>query len=446
MNKNQLSRRNFLGKSALIGAASVAGISALSSCAKKTKEVDYEFPPLLDKAPDGKKLRAGLVGCGNRGTGAALNFIAAGNDLHLVALADVFEDTVWDSRKKLAKQRVEVPEKNCFWGFDAYKSLLELDIDVVILATPPHFRPAHFDAAVQAKKHVFLEKPVCVDPVGARQIMATAKKAENIGLTVITGTQRRHQRDYIETYKQVAQGAIGDLTAAKAFWMQSHVWFRTREENWTDMEYMMRNWNNFCWLGGDHILDTHVHNIDIINWFMGKHPVEAVGFGGRARRLTGDQYDFYSIDFDFGNGAFSHSFSRQMDGCANQLGERIMGTEGYTNCKNTIYNPDGSIKWTYEYPKNKDGRSTGVVKVSPYVQEHIHLVTSIRTNKPVVEAERTAISTLTAIMGRTSAYTGQKITWDDMMKSTEKLGPDTYHMGNVDTEYPVPVPGIQHKA
>ena len=152
MNKNQLSRRNFLEKSALIGAAGVAGISALSSCKKKTtKEVDYEFPPLLDKAPDGKKLRAGLVGCGNRGTGAALNFLAAGNDLHIVALADVFEDKVWDCRDKLAKQRVEVPEGNCFWGFDAYKELLEVDLDVVILATPPHFRPAHFDAAVQAK-------------------------------------------------------------------------------------------------------------------------------------------------------------------------------------------------------------------------------------------------------------------------------------------------------
>lgn len=445
MDKNQLSRRNFLEKSALIGAAGVVGLSALNSCSSKSKVVDYEFPPLLDKAPDGKKLRAGLVGCGNRGTGAALNFLAAGNDLELVALADVFEDKVWDCRNKLKKQRVEVPEGNCFWGFDAYKSLLAIDLDVVILATPPHFRPAQFDACIQAKKHVFMEKPVCVDPVGARQIIATAKKAENIGLSVITGTQRRHQRDYIETYKQVASGAIGELVSAKAWWLQSHVWFRTREESWSDMEYMLRNWNNFNWLSGDHILDTHVHNIDIINWFMGKHPEQAIGFGGRARRLTGDQYDFFSIDFEFGNGVFSHSMSRQIDDCANTLGERIMGTEGYTNCKNTIYNLDGSVKWRYEYPKNKDGRSTEVVKISPYVQEHIHLVTSIRTNTPVVEAERTAISTLTAIMGRTAAYTGQKVTWEDMLDSTEKLGPDKYEMGPVDMKFPVPVPGLQHK-
>lgn len=446
MSKDQLSRRNFLEKSALIGAAGVIGLNALSSCKNTTKEVDYEFPPLLDLAPDGKELKVGLVGCGNRGTGAALNFLAAGHGLQLVALADVFEDKVWDCRDKLLKQRVEVPKANCFWGFDAYKSLLDVDLDVVILATPPHFRPMHFDAAVQAKKHVFLEKPVCVDPVGARQIMATAKKAENMGLSVITGTQRRHSRDYNETYRQVASGAIGDLVAAKAYWLQSHVWFRTREEGWSDMEYMLRNWNSFCWLGGDHILDTHVHNIDIVNWFMGKTPESAIGFGGRHRRLTGDQYDFFSIDFDFGKGISSHSFSRQIDGCANQLGEVIMGTEGYTNCKNTVFNHDGSVKWTYEYPKNKDGRSTGVVAVSPYVQEHIHLITSIRTNKPVVEAYRTAESTLTAVMGRTAAYTGQKVTWEDMMTSNEKLGPKKYEMGPVDMEFPVPKQGTQHKA
>jgi len=445
MEKSQLSRRNFLGKSALIGAAGVIGMNALTSCSSKTKTVDYVFPPVLDKAPDGKKLRAGLVGCGNRGTGAALNFLAAGNDLELIALADVFEDKVWDCRSKLSKQRVEVPEKNCFWGFDSYKSLLEVDLDVVILATPPHFRPAYFDACIQAKKHVFMEKPVCVDPVGARQIMATSKKAESMGLTVITGTQRRHQRDYLETYKQVASGAIGEIVSAKAWWLQSHVWFRTREEGWSDMEYMIRNWNNFCWLCGDHILDTHVHNIDIINWFLGKNPVEAIGFGGRARRLTGDQYDFFSIDFNYGNGVYSHSMSRQVDDCANTLGEQIMGTEGYTNCKNTVYNLDGTEKWKYEYPKNKDGKSTEIVAVSPYVQEHISLVTAIRTNQPVVEAERTAISTLTAIMGRTAAYTGQLVTWEEMLNSTVKLGPEKYEMGAASMEFPVPIPGTQHK-
>lgn len=445
MEKNQLSRRNFLEKTVIIGAAGIAGAQVLASCSKGKKAVTYDFPPVLDKAPDGKKLRAGLVGCGNRGTGAALNFLEAGNDLELVALADVFADKVEDCRNKLLKQKVEIPLSNCFSGFDAYKSLLEVDLDIVILATPPHFRPAHFDACVQAKKHVFMEKPVAVDPVGARLIMATAKKAENMGLTVITGTQRRHQEDYLETYRQVASGAIGEITSAKAWWLQSHVWFRTREEGWSDMEYMLRNWNNFIWLCGDHILDTHVHNIDIVNWFVGRHPESAIGFGGRHRRLTGDQYDFFSIDFDFGNGLASHSMSRQIDGCANTLGEQIVGTEGYTNCKNTVFNPDGSVKWKFEYPKNKDGKSSEVVKISPYVQEHIHLVTAIRNNTPAVEAERTAVSTLTAIMGRTAAYTGRKIEWEEMMNSTERLGPETYEMGPVAMEFPVPVPGIQHK-
>ncbi len=447
MKESKFSRRSFLEKTALAGAAGLVGVAALNSCKSQKTSQELGLPPMLDQAPDGKVLRAGLVGCGNRGTGAALNFMDAGPNLEIIALADVFEDKVLDCKKKLKQYKIEVPEGNCFSGFDAYKQLLEVaDLDIVLLATPPQFRPEHLKACIAANKHVFAEKPACVDPVGARSMIATSKKAAAIGLTIITGTQRRHQRDYVETYKQIANGAIGDITSARAYWMQSHVWFRTREEGWNDMEYMIRNWNNFSWLCGDHILDTHVHNIDVINWFVGRNPISAIGFGGRARRLTGDQYDYYSIDFDFGEGLYSHSMSRQIDGCANGMGEFIRGTEGYTNCKNIIYNHDGSVKWKYEYPKDKSGKSTNVVKVSPYVQEHIHLVTAIRTNQPVQEAEQTAISTLTAIMARTAAHTGKKITWDEMMSSTMKLGPKEIKMGPVDMEFPVPVPGIQHKA
>jgi predicted dehydrogenase len=445
MKSSEFSRRSFLEKTAIAGAVGLVGLASLNSCKTARTDEELGLPPLPERAPDGKKLRAGLVGCGNRGTGAALNFIDAGPNLEIVALADVFPDKVEDCRNKLRQYKIEVPESNCFTGFDGYKRLLEVDLDVVLLATPPKFRPEHLKASIEAKKHVFMEKPACVDPVGARSIMATSKKAEAMGLTIITGTQRRHQLDYIETYKQVANGAIGEITSARAFWMQSHVWFRTREEGWSDMEYMLRNWNNFCWLCGDHILDTHVHNIDVINWFVGRQPESAIGFGGRARRLTGDQYDFFSIDFDFGKGLFSHSFSRQIDGCANAMGEFIMGTEGYTNCLNTVYNPDGSVKWEYQYPKDSNGKPTNTVKVSPYVQEHIHLVTAIRTNKPVQEAERTAISTLTAIMGRTAAYTGRKVTWEEMMTSPEILGPEVMEMGPVSQEFLTPIPGIQHK-
>ena len=441
-----MDRRSFVGKAVAAGALATIGSTALSSCKKKLSNEMLGLPSLLDRAPDGKRLKAGLIGCGNRGTGAALNFIAAGRDLEITALADVFPDQVEACRGKLKNAGVDVPQKNCYSGFEGYKRLIDSDLDVVILATPPQFRPEHLKACLIAKRHVFMEKPASVDPVGARSIMASSKKAASIGLTIITGTQRRHQRDYIETYKHVVNGEIGELVSARAWWLQSHVWFRTREKGWTDMEYFLRNWNNFCWLSGDHILDTHVHNIDIINWFVGRHPLSATGFGGRHRRLTGDQFDFFNVDFDFGNGFHSQSSSRQIDGCENGIGELIMGTVGYTNCQNTIYNLDGSVKWEYEYPKNSNGVSTEVVKVSPYVQEHIHLVTAIRSNLPVQEAERTAISTLTAIMGRISAYTGKKTTWEQMMNPTLKLGPEEYHLGNTDIEFPVPVPGIQHKA
>lgn len=446
MSKKEVSRRNFIRKTATATVFGAIGMSAiLSSCSKKSQK-ELGLPPLLDKAPKGKKLKAGLVGCGHRGTGALLNFLSSGYGLEVVALADVFEDKVEACRTRLKKYKIELDDDKCFVGFDAYERLMESDIDVVLLATPPHFRPDHFKKAVEQKKHVFMEKPVAVDPVGIRSVIASAKKAEVLGLNVVTGTQRRHQRDYIATYEQVANGAIGDIVAAKAFWNQEHVWFRRREDEWTDMEYMLRNWNNFCWLCGDHILDTHIHNIDIINWFTGKHPISAVGYGGRHRRVTGDQYDFFSIDFDYGNGLFSHSMSRQIDNCANATGELIVGTEGYTNCKNTIYNLDGSIKWQYEYPKDKEGKSTNVVKIPPYIQEHIHLVTAIRTNEYVNEAERTALSTLTAIMGRESAYSGKKIKWEEIMKSELKLGPKEYTMGDVDMEFEVPIPGTAIKS
>ena len=298
-----IDRRKFIGKTALAGLG-IAGAGALiTACKRKPDTETLGLPPILKGAPKGKKLRAGLVGCGARGTGAAINFISAGPDLELIAIADVFQDKIDACRERFASFKLPIPIENCFTGLDAYKKLMALpEVDVVILATPCKFRPEHFLEAVQNNKHAFLEKPVAVDPVGIRSVITTAKKAAAIGLCVVTGTQRRHQEDYIETFKQVVGGAIGTITSAKAYWNQDHVWFRQREKGWNDMEYMIRNWNNFCWLCGDHILDTHVHNIDVINWFMGKHPEKAIGYGGRARRVTGDQYDFFSIDFDYGSG------------------------------------------------------------------------------------------------------------------------------------------------
>jgi predicted dehydrogenase len=441
-----VSRRDFLSnavKAGTVGALATGAI--LSACGSKKSAAELGLPPLLDKAPDGKKLKAGLVGCGNRGTGAVLNFLDAGPNLEVIALADAFQEQVDSCKAKLKENNVEVPDNQCFVGFDAYKQLLETDVDVVLLATPPYFRPEHFAACVQAKKHVFMEKPNAVDPVGVRTLLSAGKKAEAFGLCVVNGTQRRHARDYVATYTEIANGAIGEILSAKAYWLQSHVWYKVREEGWSDMEYMLRNWNNFSWLSGDHIVEQHVHNIDIINWFTGKTPAFAVGFGGRARRKTGDQFDFFSIDFNYGGGLSMHSMCRQIDDCANGIGEFLIGTKGMAqisdNTPHKLFDLNGKVIWEYEYPTNDKGEPTNKVKVSPYVQEHVDLVTAIRTGNPINETEFSAHSTLTGIMGRTAAYTGRKITWEEMLKSDMKLGPEKIELGPVDMEFNVPVPG-----
>ena len=439
---DNINRRKFIGTAALAGIGLAGASAIISGCKKAPDNKELGLPPVLRGAPKGKKLRAALIGAGARGTGAAINFISSGPDLEIIALADVFQDKIDACRERFASFNLPIPEENCFTGFDGYKKAMAIpDVDVVILATPPQFRPDHFLEAVLKGKHAFLEKPLAVDPVGIRSIITSAKKAESVGLNVVTGTQRRHQEDYIETYKKVAAGAIGTITSAKAFWNQDHVWFREREPGWDDMTYMLRNWNNFCWLCGDHILDTHVHNIDVINWFLGKVPEKAIGYGGRARRVTGDQYDFFSIDFDYGNGISSHSMCRQIDSCANATGEIIMGTEGYTNCQNTIWDLKGNVIWQFEYPKDENGNPMNQTVIPPYVQEHMHLVYAIRTGEYVNEAEQTALSTLTAIMGRTAAYTGRAITWDEIYKSDMDLGPAKLEFGKVDMAFPTPVPG-----
>jgi myo-inositol 2-dehydrogenase/D-chiro-inositol 1-dehydrogenase len=424
---NNINRRNFIEKTALAGIGLAGAGAVISACKRKAGNQELGLPPVLRGAPAGKKLRAGLVGAGARGTGAAINFISSGPDLEIIGLADIFQDKIDACRERFASFNLPIPAENCFTGFDGYKKLMALpDLDVVLLVTPPKFRPDHFLEAVITGRHVFMEKPLAVDSVGIRSIITSAKKAEAVGLNVVTGTQRRHQEDYIETYRQVMNGAIGTITSAKAYWNQDHVWFREREPGWDDMEYMLRNWNNFCWLCGDHILDTHVHNIDVVNWFMGKYPERAIGYGGRHRRVTGDQYDFFSIDFDYGNGVSSHSMCRQIDSCANGTGELIMGTEGYTNCQNT---------------KDENGNPMDQAVIPPYVQEHMHLVYAIRTRNYVNEAEQTANSTLTAIMGRTAAYTGRAVTWDEIFKSDMNLGPAKLEFGPVNMVFETPVPG-----
>ncbi len=395
---------------------------------------------MLDKAPEGEPLKAGVVGCGGRGTGAALNFLNAGPDLSITAAADVFQDKIDGFRNRLKEEKgVTLQDSNCFLGFDAYKRLLETGVDVVILATPPYFRPDHFLASVEARKHVFMEKPVAVDPVGARSIMAASKQAEAAGLNVITGTQRRHQRNYNNVLARVNAGMIGEIVASNVYWNQSKLWHREQQPAWTEMEYMIRDWVNWIWLSGDHIVEQHIHNIDVSNWFIGKAPLEAVGVGSRQRRVTGNCYDNFSVDFVYERDVHMHSMCRQINDCANRVGEHLRGTKGYTNCADTIWDPEGNPLYVYETPVDENGEP---LVNSGLDQEHVDLVAAIRNGEQIVEAEETARSNMTAIMGREAAYTGKNITWEEMMGSGLKLGPEgELSMGPVDIEAVVPVPG-----
>ena len=448
MKKSRISRRSFLGTAAVGAASAVAPVIITSCSSGKPKP----FAPVdngtwLDAAPDGPVLKAGVIGCGGRGSGAAVNFLNAGPNLQIAALGDTFKDRVDQARAAILKQKnQEVPEDKCFVGFDAFQKVIESGVDIVILATPPFFRPEHLAAAVAARKHIFAEKPVCVDPVGARSVMATALKAKELGLTIVTGTQRRHQRNYVANYNQVKAGAIGDIVGGNVWWNGGKLWHRENNPTWTEMEWMIRDWVNWTWLSGDHIVEQHVHNIDVMNWFTGAHPKTAHGMGSRLRRVTGDQYDNFSIEYIFEDGRRFHSQCRQINGCWNSVAERLQGTKGSTNCIDTITDLAGTEIWKYAYPLDSEGKPNSRAMMDPYIQEHIDMVTAIRKNQPFNELENTAISTMVGIMGRISAYTGKEVTWDEMMNSDMKLGPQVFAFGKVDIPKEVPIAGEAYDA
>jgi myo-inositol 2-dehydrogenase / D-chiro-inositol 1-dehydrogenase len=442
MNKiHGIDRRNFIAKTAL-GTLGAAGI--LTSCSGKGPgKEEIQLPELLEQAPDGKVIRAGLIGCGGRGTGAAVNFLDAGPNLQITALGDVFQDKIDNCRARLKEQRnVEIADEHCFTGFDSYEKVIDSGVDVVLLCTPPHFRPAHVEAAINARKHVFMEKPIAVDPVGARRVLASAKKAEAAGLSMVSGTIRRVQKDYMETQRRVANGEIGEITGANIIRNGGALWFRSRQPEWSDMEYMLRNWINFCWLSGDHIAEQFIHEIDVMNWHVGKIPTHATGWGGRSRRVTGDQYDFFSVEYVYDNGLRTHCAARQINGCTNKKVQQINGTKGYADAAGKLYDLQGNLIWEYPYPE-KDDASPEWKVTNPFVQEHINLVTAIRTGNPVNDAEAQVNSTLTAIMGRISAYTGKDVTWEELMNSDLYLGPKTYAFGPVPgVVEEIPLPGV----
>ncbi len=383
-------------------------------------------------------VRVGVIGCGGRGTGAAFNALEAHPSTRIVALADLFPDRLAQSRSWLTgsedfADRVDLGERT-FTGFDAYKRLLALrEVDVVILATPPGFRPLHFAAAVEAGKHVFMEKPVAVDPAGVRTIIEAAERAKARSLSVVAGTQRRHERSYLEAMKRLRDGAIGEIHSARCAWNQGGLWVHERQPGYTDMEWQCRNWLYFCWLSGDHITEQHVHNLDVINWAMGGHPVRAYGMGGRQVRtdaMYGDIYDHFAIEYEYEDGRRCLSFCRQQDGTDGRVEESVYGTRGTLTTRPGYAVIDGSGAWRF-------GGNNG----NPYADEHAHLLASIRGDGPYLnEARQVAESTLTAIMGRMSAYTGKAVTWDQAMSSSLDLSPPAYEFGDLPVG-PVPEPG-----
>ncbi len=444
MEEKNINRRKFLKGAGAVAVLGSFGIGSFLESCKNIGSGDVKSLTFLDKAPEGQLIKVGIVGCGSRGTGALTNLMNSCPGIQITALADVFEDKLVRCRRELeGRMNTKILDGNCFVGFDAYQKLLKTDVDLVVLATPPYFRPTHFDAAVEAKKHVFMEKPVAVDPIGARAIMASAQKADSMGLKVGVGTQRRHRRDYLTTLEHIKAGAIGEIVSANCYWNQGALWYTDPQQGWNEMESMLRNWTNWGWLSGDHIVEQHLHNLDVINWFVGKLPVKANGVGSRQRRISGDQFDNFSIDFVYDNGMHTHSMCRQINGCSNNVSEYIVGTKGSTNCKNTIYDSKGNIVWKYDYSKEGTGLpdSAEELKVDPYNQEVIDLVAAIRNNTPYNEAEESAKSTLVAIMGRTSAYTGKEVTFDEMMSSDLTLGPDKIAIGTVNYKTEVPVSG-----
>lgn len=437
MSKKGLTRRKFISGLAL----SVAGASTLlTSCSGfgKLQRTQKGIPAQLrDQAPDGKVLKAGLVGCGGRGGGAALNFVDAGPNLEVVALGDLFQDQLDKCRANLkAARNIDIPDGNCFVGFDSYKKIMDTEIDVVILASPPHFRPAHVKAAVDAGKHIFQEKPVAVDPVGSRLMMESTQKAKQKNLCMVSGTVRRYQKDYMETQRRVADGQIGEVVGASIVRNGGAYWWVERKPEWTDMEYMLRNWGNFSWLSGDFIVEILLHEIDVMNWHVGKTPVKAIAYGGRQQNVAGNQYDHFSVVYEYENGMQTHCMNRHINGCANGKTEHITGTQGYADASGFLYSHDGELIWEYPYPEENGDDQTWNVN-NPYVQQHVELVTGIRTGRYINDSEEQIHSTRMAVMGRMAAYTGQEVTWNEILTSDLRLGPETYEWG--------PVTGIPNK-
>jgi predicted dehydrogenase len=400
----------------------------------------------MDKANDGRELKAGLIGCGGRGSGAARNFLDAANGITITALGDAFQDPV-DNCANMLKERynIDIPANKRFTGLDNYKQVIDSGVDIVLVASPPFFRPEQFQYAVEKGKHCFLEKPLFVDAVGYRSAIASSRQADAKNLCVVTGTQRHHERKYVESYKQIMNGMIGEITGGAVYWNGTVPWTRYPRPGMSDGEGLIRNWVNWIWLSGDHIVEQHCHNLDVWTWFTGLKPVSALGFGSRQRRPSGDQYDNFSVDFVMENGIHVHSMCRQMNGCAGGVYEFIQGSKGSWSSErdHVIKDLAGNEIWKYDMEAEKEAFK----QVDPYTLEHVNWINHIRAGKPINQAPDMAVSNMTAVMGRESCYTGGLVTWDEMTTSDLNLRPkDLSLTGKMDlTVYKVPVPGISNE-
>jgi len=389
-------------------------------------------------------IKVGLIGCGGRGNGAADNCMHADKSVQIYAVGDVFPDKAERAAKQFGGRRGQADiGDRVFSGLDAYKKVIASGVDMVILATPPGFRSLHLEAAVAANKHVFCEKPVAVDAAGIRRCLQVVEASKGKNISIVAGTQRRHQKAYQEVYKRIANGDIGEIVGGRCSWDNNGIWFNKRQPGMSDVVYQLRNWYHFMWLCGDHIVEQHVHNLDVINWFTGKHPIKAVAMGGRmggteARpdgppNEVGNIWDHFAVEYEYPNGVRIASYCRHYPGVGD-VSEMVVGTKGTIRTSDGGYYLLGDKEiYSTEQDKKKD--------TNPYVQEHIDLIASIRSGKPVNELEQVTHSTLTAIFGREAAYTGRGLSWNDMLKSKEDTMP---HNLTLDMELPVspvPMPG-----
>ena len=394
---SELSRREFV-RTALSTGVALSAPTILGTTAKG----------------QGKSFKVGLIGCGGRGRGAAAGALEAGKilgfDVRVVATADYFRE-----RALRAGKQFNVPDNRCFGGSTCYQKLLETDVEIVLMATAPLFRPLHVEAAVKAGKHVFVEKPVAVDPPGCRRVIAAGKAAERKGLVITAGTEMRHDWNYIKTHQAVAvEKALGRLYAGRVSFCTGHMFWK-KPINPKTAEDLVRSWQNWITLSGDHLVEQHVHNIDVANWFCGGPPVSAVGFGGRARRNAGDMYDFFSVDYDYSDGVHIHSMCRQVNGCWNWVGHDFVYEKGRTSGN--------------DHPRPKKSPIPADLAKGPssHIQEQIDTLYYVNKGRSLNQAKAVAESTATAIMGRISSYTGQEVSWKEIMGDASAK-PDLYNL------------------